>query len=77
MGRSPSSRVDEERDAAVGCSRSGAQRKGTVRYYYLEPEVAGGYGEDAILDTSVRPERVERLHYTWGDEGPTCQRIVS
>jgi hypothetical protein len=25
--------------------------------------VAGGYGEDAILDTSVCPERVERLHY--------------
>src|SRR5215470_10137854 len=34
-----------------------------MKYYYLEPEVAGGYGEDTVLDTSVRPERVERLHY--------------
>jgi len=34
-----------------------------VKYFYLEPEVAGSYGEDTVLDTSVRPERVERSHY--------------
>jgi hypothetical protein len=34
-----------------------------LKYFYLEPEVAGGYGEGTVLDTSVRPERVERLHY--------------
>jgi len=31
--------------------------------YALEPEVAGELGPETILDTSVHPPRVERLHY--------------
>lgn len=34
-----------------------------MRYYLVEPEVAGGLGERSILDTSVHPPRVSRLHY--------------
>lgn len=32
-------------------------------YFILEPEVAGGLGDRTIMDTSVHPPRVERLHY--------------
>lgn len=32
-------------------------------YYYLEPEVSGGFGENIILDASVHPPLVARLHY--------------
>ena len=34
-----------------------------MKYYYLEPEVAGGFGPDTIMDHSVSPPRVKRLHY--------------
>ncbi|HWX43221.1 MAG TPA: hypothetical protein VN345_18890 [Blastocatellia bacterium] len=34
-----------------------------MKYFYLEPEVAGGFGEGSVLDTSVHPPRVARLHY--------------
>ena len=41
-------------------------------FYVLEPEVAGGWGEQTVADTSVHPPRVERLHYEFdgwlGDE---------
>lgn len=32
-------------------------------YFYLEPEVAGGLGEHTVMDTSVHPPLVSRLHY--------------
>jgi hypothetical protein len=34
-----------------------------MNYFYIEPEVAGGLGENTILDHSVHPPRVERLNY--------------
>ncbi len=44
----------------------------TATYYNLSPEVAGGLGERTVMDTSVHPPRVQRLHYEmagWlGDE---------
>ena len=43
-----------------------------MKYYYLEPEVAGGFGPDTIMDHSVSPPRVKRLDYEFdgwsGDE---------
>lgn len=40
--------------------------------YYVEPEVAGGWGEETVADTSVHPPIVHKLHYEmsgWlGDE---------
>lgn len=43
-----------------------------MSYFVLEPEVAGGFGDGTVMDTSVEPPRVERLHYEifgWlGDE---------
>lgn len=33
------------------------------KYYILEPEVAGGFGENTIVDTSVHPPIVSKLHY--------------
>lgn len=32
-------------------------------YYELEPEVAGGLGENTVMDTTVHPPRVSRLEY--------------
>jgi len=44
----------------------------TAAYYNLSPEVAGGLGERTVMDSSVHPPRVQRLHYEmegWlGDE---------
>jgi len=41
-------------------------------YYFIEPEVAGGWGDSVIADTSVHPPVVEKLHYEFdgwlGDE---------
>ena len=34
-----------------------------IMYRYLEPEVAGGMGDDTILDNSVHPPIVKFLHY--------------
>lgn len=34
-----------------------------MRYFMLEPEVAGGLGEHAELDTSIYPPRVTHLHF--------------
>lgn len=32
-------------------------------YYSLEPEVAGGFGENSVLDTNTHPPDVKHLHY--------------
>ena len=34
-----------------------------MAYYSLEPEVAGGLGDDTVMDTTVHPPQVESLHY--------------
>ena len=35
-----------------------------MRFYVIEPEVAGGWGENTIVaDSSVHPPRVTKLHY--------------
>ncbi len=35
-----------------------------MRYFYVEPEVAGGFGENAVLlDPRARPPLVGHLHY--------------
>jgi hypothetical protein len=34
-----------------------------MEYFYVEPEVAGALGERTIMDRSVHPPLVERLHY--------------
>ena len=34
-----------------------------MKYFYIQPEVAGGFGENTVLDTSVHPPIVSRLHY--------------
>ena len=34
-----------------------------MKYFYIEPEVAGGLGERTIMDRSVHPPIVKRLHY--------------
>ena len=43
-----------------------------MKYYILEPEVAGGFGENTIMDPTSRPPRVTRFHYEFdgwlGDE---------
>src|SRR5262249_3620031 len=43
-----------------------------MKFYCLKPEVAGGIGPGTVMDRSVSPPRVERLHYVFdgwsGDE---------
>jgi hypothetical protein len=34
-----------------------------MKYYYIEPEVSGGHGENAVMNTNVHPPEVTRLHY--------------
>jgi len=34
-----------------------------MTYFYLEPEVAGGLGENTVIDRSVHPPVVGKLHY--------------
>lgn len=36
-------------------------------YSYIEPEVAGGLGEQTILHNNVFPPLVEKLHYEFDD----------
>jgi hypothetical protein len=33
------------------------------KYYQVNPEVAGGLGPETVMDRSVHPPRVTRLHY--------------
>ena len=41
-------------------------------FYVIEPEVAGGFGEDCVIDHSTSKMRVDKLHYEFdgwlGDE---------
>jgi len=32
-------------------------------FYYIEPEVAGSLGDSSIIDTSVHPPKISKLHY--------------
>ncbi|WP_107313196.1 hypothetical protein [Burkholderia metallica] len=34
-----------------------------MKYFYIEPEVAGGLGEHSVLDSSTHPPKVSKLHY--------------
>lgn len=34
-----------------------------MRYFYVEPEVAGGLGENTVMDTRIHPPLVTKLHY--------------
>jgi len=34
-----------------------------MKYYYIEPEVAGGLGNDTVMNRSVHPPVVTKLHY--------------
>lgn len=38
-----------------------------MSFFLLEPEVAGGLGDNAILDSTVHPPHVTRLHYAIDD----------
>jgi hypothetical protein len=44
----------------------------SMKFYYIEPEVAGRIGENSIIDVSVHPPIVSKLHYEFdgwlGDE---------
>jgi hypothetical protein len=43
-----------------------------MEYYIIEPEVAGGFGKNTLLDSKTHPPVVQKLHYEldgWlGDE---------
>jgi hypothetical protein len=54
-----------------------------MKYFHIEPEVAGGYGPNTLLDRSVQPFVIVRLHYKFdgweGDvllEGHRCWLIT-
>lgn len=34
-----------------------------MKYFYVEPEVAGGPGDHTVMDVSVHPPAVTKLHY--------------
>jgi hypothetical protein len=34
-----------------------------MKYFYVEPEVAGALGKDTVMDRSVHPPVVSKLHY--------------
>ncbi|MGO8919866.1 MAG: hypothetical protein ACLQJR_28535 [Stellaceae bacterium] len=36
-----------------------------MTYFYLAPEVAGGIGENTVMDVSVHPPLVSKLHYSF------------
>jgi hypothetical protein len=37
-----------------------------MKYYVIEPEVAGGIGGNTVMDQSAHPPKIERLHYDFG-----------
>jgi hypothetical protein len=43
-----------------------------MKYFYIEPEVAGGLGKNTVMNTDVHPPVVSKLHYHFdgwlGDE---------
>lgn len=38
-----------------------------MSFFLLEPYVAGGLGDNTVMDTSIHPPIVSRLHYTVDD----------
>lgn len=32
-------------------------------FYFVEPEVSGGFGDNAIIDSSIHPPKVIKLHF--------------
>ncbi|TPM38121.1 hypothetical protein [Mesorhizobium sp. B2-3-4] len=46
-----------------------------MQYFYIEPDVAGGLGPHTILDSSVHPPMVRKLHYVV--EGWTVEVLVT
>jgi hypothetical protein len=38
-----------------------------MKYVHLRPDVAGELGEDTVMDVSVHPPKVSRLHYEFED----------
>lgn len=34
-----------------------------MKFFYIEPEVAGGFGKNTVLDASFHPPKVDKLHY--------------
>lgn len=37
--------------------------KRNMDYYSIEPEVAGGLGDNTLIDTSIHPPEIIKLHY--------------
>jgi len=42
-----------------------------MQYFKIRPNVAGGIGENTVLDRSVHPPIVSKLHYVVGFSGAT------
>jgi hypothetical protein len=38
-----------------------------MKYFYLEPEVAGGLGPGTLMDTSTHPPKISKLNYQFDD----------
>lgn len=34
-----------------------------MNYFFIEPEVAGGWGKNVVADVSIHPPQVRKLHY--------------
>jgi hypothetical protein len=34
-----------------------------MKYFYIEPEVAGGLGKNTVINRSVHPPTISKLHY--------------
>jgi hypothetical protein len=34
-----------------------------MKFYFIEPEVAGGLGENTVMGSSIHPPSVNKLHY--------------
>ena len=43
-----------------------------MKYFYIQPEVAGGLGKNTVMDRSVHPPIVSRLHYEFRAGALTC-----
>jgi hypothetical protein len=41
--------------------------KQSLAHYIVEPDVAGGLGDDTVMDDTVHPPIVSRLHYEFDD----------
>ena len=46
-----------------------ANRRVNMKYYLIEPEVAGGIGEHSVIDRSSGKMIVRKLHYVFEDWG--------